>query len=148
MRTIEYLVSLYPEKTGTELLAIQRAEKFEEEKEYQKQFSEDLDYIIDINKNGGYYIGTFGVDQHYMYSFSNLSLDNKGRICGDVKKLVLFNNPKDICRFTCKIEDEYVMDIDKYGLGLTKRVTKPDWDEITDYFVKGADLWYRFINKK
>lgn len=36
MRSLEYLIQLFPEKTGKEILEIQAQDKIDDEKEYQK----------------------------------------------------------------------------------------------------------------
>ena len=67
MRSIEYLIQLFPDKTGKELLEIQAQDKKKDEEEYQNKNKENLAIIKDIKENGGFYKGAFGTEQYYMY---------------------------------------------------------------------------------
>jgi len=92
MRGIEYLVQSYPDKTGKEILAIQAQEKLDDLKEFEEINKKKLAFMKDINENGGYYRGRFGLDQHYFYHVFDMEMDNHGNITMKVEKIVLFYN--------------------------------------------------------
>ena len=152
MRDINYLIQLFPDKTGKELLAIQAQDKLDDQKEFDELNKEKLAYIKDLNENGGYFCGRFGIDQHYYYHVYNLVMDNKGRITMDVDKVVLFyNDSKDTHQVTRPNEirmerriKEY-QEFDKYGLEHEKRVTKKEWDAVNDYLNKMSELFWGHI---
>jgi hypothetical protein len=139
MRDLGYLVQLFPEKTGKELMEIQRKDKEADEFEYQQAHKAELELINDINTNGGYYRGRFGIDQHYYYYFSNLRMDGKKIYC-DVESLVLFTGEKGGVipdEFSVRIEKRTYKEFDKFGIDIPEyieRVTKKEWDEVVNYF--------------
>ena len=136
MRDINYLIQLFPDKTGKELLEIQEQDKLEDEKEYQRLHEEDLKLVEDINTNGGYYRGRFGIDQYFYYRFFNLHLEDDKIYC-DCEHLVLFSGEGDSRiteRFSVEIRTESYKDIEKYGLDFYERVTVKEWDAVIQYF--------------
>jgi hypothetical protein len=146
MRDLGYLVQLFPDLTGKELMEIQRKDKEADEFEYQQEMKAELDMIKDINTNGGYYRGRFGIDQHYYYNFTNLRIDNKTVYC-DCEHLVMFTGEgratsKD---FSVRIEKKEYKKFENYGVDIPdciERVTKKEWDEVVNYFKKGAELFW------
>jgi hypothetical protein len=147
MRDLGYLVQLFPDLTGKELMEIQRKDKEADEFEYQQEMKAELDMIKDINTNGGYYRGRFGIDQHYYYNFTNLRIEHKTVYC-DCETLVMFtgegerSTTKD---FTVRIEKREYKEFDKYGIDIpeyVERVTKKEWDEVVNYLKKSAELFW------
>lgn len=148
MRSIESLVIDYPNKTGKEYLEMQRKDIEADELAYQQANKKELEMINDINTNGGYYRGRFGIDQHYFYNFTNLRILHNKIYC-DVEDLVLFTG---VGRgavtndFTVKIEKREYRDFDTFGIDLTdmvERVTKKEWDEVVNYFKKSSELFWK-----
>jgi len=139
MRALEYLVQLYPDKTGKEILEIQVQEKLDDQKEFEETNKKKLAFMKDINENGGYYRGRFGLDQHYYYRVFDMEMDNHGNITMKVDSLVLFYNEKTKNQVTkegeIRIErrlKEY-QHYDNYGLHDCERVTVKEWDAVNKY---------------
>jgi hypothetical protein len=149
MKSLEYLMQLHPDKTATEILAIQAEEKAADLKAEQKRNAKVLAFIADLNANGGYYRGKFGLDQHYYYKVTNL------RMCGDevmmdVDKIVLFCNADGhqhtVCKPNCihidrELEKSGILS--QYGLDSRERVTVKEWDEINAYLDAMSKLFWK-----
>jgi hypothetical protein len=139
MKSLEYLMRLHPNKTAKEILAIQAKEKAADLKAEQKRNAKVSAFMTDINTNGGYYRGRFGLDQHYYYNVRNM------RMCGnevmmDVDKIILFCNPDGHLHTVCKpneihIDREFkeMAVLSQYGLDDRERVTVKEWNEINAY---------------
>jgi hypothetical protein len=153
MRSIEYLMQCYPDKTAKEILAIQAQEKLEDKKAEDKRNAKKLAYIKDINENGGYYRGRFGKDQHYFYRIFDLKLDC-GEVIMQVESLVFFYNDSDDTRQVTR-PNEVSMErrlrtyerLDQFGLEHEKRVTKKEWDAVNDYINAMSKLFWGDIKK-
>lgn len=138
MRALEYLIRLYPNKTGKEILEIQAQDKLKDEELYQSANREKLSLIEDINTNGGYYRGVFGLTQRFYYSFSNLRL-TEGKIYCDVIRLTcFFENTGAI--LNCEIREESWKEFENYGVSIYEKVTKEDFDKAVSYFTNSKDL--------
>ena len=148
MRSIETIVRECPNLTGKEILEVQEQEKLEDQKAYEKHNEKKLAFIKDINENGGYYRGRFGLDQHWFYRVFNMEMNNDGNITMDVEKIVLFFNDTDNKHQVTKpneIKLERRIDpycnLDQYGLDDRERVTVKEWDEVNDYLNKINQFW-------
>ena len=149
MRALEYLIQLYPEKTGKELLAIQEQEKLEDQKEFKNLNKTKLDFVNDINTNGGYYKGKFGLDQHYYYRVFDLVLEESGDVRMCVEKIVLFCNNDGHKHTVTKAgeinferrTDDYA-NLDNYGLQDRERITVKEWNTINDYIDNIVKLFW------
>lgn len=147
MRTIETIVRQFPHLTGTEVLAIQAEDKLQDEADFKNENQEKIDFIEDINTNGGYYRGRFGIDQHSFYRVFNMILDN-GKIYMDIEKIILFYNDSDDTHQVTRPNeidlkrriDSYVA-CDSYGLNNRDRVTVKEWDEVNDYLNNINQFW-------
>lgn len=145
MRSIETLVREFPNLTGHKILEIQKQDKLEDEKEFQKEHQKDLDIIKDINENGGYYRGRFGVDQYFYYNFFNVILENNVIYC-DCEHLTLFSGEGKQAvtdNFTLEIRTEQYKTLENYGINFYERVTKKEWDEIVNYFKKTPTKFWK-----
>jgi len=145
MRSIGYLIQLFPEKTGKEILEIQAQDKLEDEKEYQKENESKLKWIEDINTNGGFFKGRFGIDQRFFYKVSNCLLETSGEIRCDVEKIVVFlGSERDVVKngniHIEKKSSEYA-DADKYGFNIYDRVTEKEWNEVNSYLEGIEKFW-------
>jgi len=147
MRAMEYLVSLYPEKTGKELKAIQDQEKLDDAKELKAINAKKLAIIEDINTNGGYFCGRFGSDQRYFYRYYNLRLENS-EIMMDVDSIVAFINDSGDTHSVTKIGEMHLekrtRDYEQYswfGTEKEQRVTKKEWDEVNQYIDAMTKFW-------
>jgi hypothetical protein len=144
MRSLEYLIQLYPNKTGKQLLAIQAKEKEAEEKEYQKRHKEVLEMIQDINTNGGFYKGRFGSDQRFYYNVTEARLEGD-KVYANVESIVVFLGDG---RSVVKAGDVSIekktkewADLSTYGLDMYQRTTKQDYDEVMTYLLNLAKYW-------
>ena len=154
MRAIEYLVQLYPNKTGKEILAIQEQDKLKDQKDFEKRNKKKLAFIKDINENGGYYRGRFGIDQHYFYRVFDMQMESKGEIIMKVESVVMFYNeegkPNQVTRPNeIRIErrlKEYER-LDTYGLQDEERVTIKEWDAVNDYLNAMSKLFWGDIKR-
>jgi len=150
MKSLEYLIQLHPDKTGKELLEIQEQEKLEDQKEFEEHNKKKLAFIKDLNENGGYYRGKFGLDQHYYYKVSNLTINKDGEVRMDVESVVLFCNNTDDTRHVTK-PNEIHLDrkfntyelLDRYGLTNCERVTVKEWNKINSYLDAMEDLFWK-----
>ena len=154
MRAIEYLMRLYPEKTGAEILAIQEQDKLDDQRAYEKRNAKKLAFIEDINTNGGFYRGRFGLDQHYFYRVFDLKMESNGEIVMQVESLVLFCNDTDEKNHVTRPNEVHLERrlrtyerLDQFGLENEKRVTKADWDAVNDYVNAMSKLFWGDIKK-
>lgn len=138
MRSIENLVRTYPTKTGVEILKIQEQEKLVDEKRFELQNKSKLLFINDVNKNGGYYKGTFGLNQYFYYKFTNLRIQDN-RIYCDVEKIVCFSGDE------INVEKRFTewQDLDKYGIEMYERVNEIEYNKISKYL---DELFPKFWN--
>lgn len=150
MRSIEYLVLSYPNKTCKEILAIQAKEKLQDQKVFEKHNKKVLAFIKDINTNGGFYRGRFGLDQHYYYNVRNLVMDELGKVHMNVDSIVLFCNndghKNTVTRagemhFERKTK-EYA-ELSTYDLDSRERVTAKEWNEINAYIDAMSKLFWK-----
>jgi len=148
MRSIEYLIQLYPDKTGKELLEIQEQDKLEDQKIFEKANKRLLAFLDDISVNGGYFRGRFGLDQYYYYHVYNTSIDKDGNTMS-VDKIVLFVNidgHKNIVtrpgELSLKREFCEYAKFREYGLESEERVTSKEWDAINNYMDNMSKLFW------
>ena len=148
MRALEYLLQLYPNKTATEILQIQADEKAADQRAFEKQNKEVLAFIKDINTNGGYYRGKFGLDQHYYYNVQNMRMVGD-EVMMDVDKIVLFCNNDNHQHTVCKpntmhLEREFkeIAVLSQYGLDSRERITVKQWNEINTYLDAMSGLFW------
>ena len=144
MRSIEYLVQLYPEKTGRELLEIQAKEKKEDQKAYERRFKKQLEFISDINTNGGYYKGRFGEDQRFYYNVTDARIEHD-TIFATVESIVVFlGDGRSVVSagdVSIKKEKKEWAELNKYGLESYQRTTKKDYDEVLEHLLNLAKYW-------
>lgn len=140
MQSIDIIVRDNPTKTGAEILAIQQRQIEADDKAYQKANEKTLKFIEDINKNGGYYRGTFGESQYYYYSFTDLIFDK--RVYGKCEKIVCFKrgNISDGVSIEKRVENFH--DIDTYGLLSEERITKDEYDKISKYIDEAFNIFW------
>lgn len=154
MRALEYLMQLYPDKTATEILAIQAQDKLDDEKEFEKRNAKTLAFMADLNKNGGYYRGRFGFDQHYFYRVYDLEMEPDGHVIMKVECLVLFYNSENEPHTTTKPgtisferrTKDYER-LDQYGLQARERVTVKEWDEVNAYVDAMSAMFWKPLPK-
>lgn len=143
-RSLEVIIRENPYLTGKEILAEEKHDEACFALYNANRNKAKLDFIKDINTNGGYYKGRFGSDQRFYYNISNARLE-KNRIYADVETIVVFLgdgrsvvSPGDI-----KIEKrkKEFKDLDTYDLDMYYRTTKKDYDEVSAYLAGLAKYW-------
>jgi len=163
MRSLELLITEYPDKTGKEILQIQMNDVKKDQKEKNKRNKKKLDFINDINSNGGFYKGAFGTDQYYLYNITHASLES-GRVMAKLDKIVLFYAKdlktsvlgKDTLRF--EITTKEYENLENYGLDYEhiSRITKEEYFKVYDalnsivptFFKKELDLRQKEFGKQ
>lgn len=138
MRSLEYLLQSYPNKTGKELIEMQELDKIEDQLEFEKINKHQLDLIDDINTNGGFYKGRFGMSQHFYYKFTNLMLDN-GQIYCDVKNIVAFFDPNSTIKI--EVDNKEYQKLDRYGISIYDRVTEEEFNKVLGYLNVFKAYW-------
>lgn len=93
MRSLETLLREFPNKTGTQILDIQEADKLKDSDSYRKENKRKLEIIEDYNKNGAYFKSTFGTNQYRFEKFSHLTLQEDSQIYCKVETIVGFYVP-------------------------------------------------------
>jgi hypothetical protein len=148
MRSLEYLMQLYPNKTAKQILAIQAQEKLADKKAEDKRNKKALAYIKDINTNGGYYKGKFGFDQYYYYRLFNLRLEFH-KIMIDVETITLFCNTTDFKNLVTKQGEIHLerrtqeyKELDNF-IGDEERVTVKEWNELNHYINAMEKLFWK-----
>lgn len=143
-RSLEVIIRDNPKMTGEEILAEQvydRAcfELFQVNKNKAK-----LDLIKDINTNGGFYKGKFGLEQHYYYNITKARLEGQV-VIADVEKIVVFLGTErgvvSVGDFKMYKETKTYQDLRTYSLELCKRTTKKDYDKICEYLNNVSKFW-------
>lgn len=148
MRSIELLVRTYPEKTCAEIMKIVEQEKQAHEAKIAKSNKDKLDLIKDINENGGYYKGTFGLDQYFAYNFKNLEFKWDTIIC-DVENIVVFTgNENERRTVNVKIEFETMKQFENYGVEIYEKITKEEYEKIKSYYVDATPKFWTIIDPK
>lgn len=145
MRSIEYLVELFPEKTGKELLKIQAQDKMEDEKAYKKENESKLKWIEDINTNSGFFRDRFGIDQRFFYKVSNCLLETSGEVRCNVEKIVVFlGSDRDVVKhgnINIEKKSSKYADANEYEFNMYERVTEKEWNEVNSYLESVEKFW-------
>lgn len=148
MKSLEYLMQLNPDKTAKEIFAIQAEEKLADERAEKKRNAKVLAFMEDLNTNGGYYRGRFGLDQHYYYKITNVRMIGN-EVMMDAESIVLFCNHDGHQHTVCKPNEirlerkqKELVVLSQYGLDSRERVTVKEWDEICAYLdAMSAKFW-------
>lgn len=138
MRSLEYLLQLFPDKTGKELLQIQELDKLEDKQEFERRHRSKLDIIEDITNNGGYYKGRFGAAQAFYYSFNNLHLI-EGQIYCDCNTVTCFFEPE---RVHIEQRTESFKQFENYGVSIYTRITKEEFESLLTYLKTTETLFW------
>lgn len=140
MRSLELLIQLFPDKTGSELLEIQKQDKLDDENNFKVRHQAKLDIIERINTKGGYFKGKFGENQYFYYSLSNLRLDpNNGEIYCSVKKIVCFFEPNGLMNMEFSVDTHE--NFEDYGTEFCEPTTKGSFDHALNSFKELKKLW-------
>jgi len=107
-------------------MKIQADDKKLDAEEFENRNRAKLDLINDINTNGGFYRGRFGMDQRFYYSFKNLQLMSTAIYC-DVTTLVTFY--QDNGTIHIEYREETFKAFENYGVEIYEKITKSDFDK-------------------
>lgn len=144
MRSLEYLIQLYPNATGAELLAIQNQDKEDERRIQMECDAKLLTVIEDINTNGGYYKGRFGNDQRYFYKITNAVFMHND-IFVDVEKIVVFlGDGNSVVRkneISIDLKQNEYVKLSIYDIDNCIRISKDEYDEAETYLRNVAKFW-------
>ena len=150
MRSLELLMREYPNKTAKQILAIQKQDELADQIAYDLRNEKKLAYIKDINTNGGFYRGRFGLDQHYYYRIFDLKMDTSGEVVMQVESIVLFINNTDDTRQVTRPNEMHLERrlrtyerLDQFGLEQEKRVTAHEWDAVVNYINAMSQLFWK-----
>ena len=150
MRSLELLMREYPNKTAKEIFEIQKQDELADQIAYDLRNEKKLAYIKDINTNGGFYRGRFGLDQHYYYRIFDLKMDTSGEVVMQVESIVLFINNTDDTRQVTRPNEMHLERrlrtyerLDQFGLEQEKRVTAHDWDAVVNYINAMSQLFWK-----
>jgi hypothetical protein len=154
MRALETIMREYPDATARVIFAMQEQDKLEDEKEFQERNAKTLAFMADLNANGGYYRGRFGLDQHYFYRVFDLVMEEDGRVMMKVETLVMFYNPTQDRNHVSKPGEigierrlkDYER-LDQYGLQNRERVTVKEWDEVNAYLNAMSKMFWGHIKQ-
>src|ERR1035437_439692 len=148
MRSLELLMQEYPNKKAKELLEIQRQDKLADQIAFDLRNEKALAYIKDINENGGYYRGKFGLDQYYYYNIFNLRLEF-GKVMIDCDCITLFCNTTEKTNLVTKQGEihlerrsEQYKELDNF-INDEERVTAHEWDAIVNYINAMEKLFWK-----
>jgi len=139
MRSIEYLARLFPDKTGSQLIEIQNSDKAEDEKLYREVNKRKIEIVDDINTNGAYYRGTFGLSQHFYYYFSKAEL-NKETITCTVSSLTCFFDSDG--RIKIELDNERYALYENFGVAVYERIEKGDYLKVIEYLNASKTLFW------
>jgi hypothetical protein len=138
----------YPNKTEKEILTIQKQDKLADQIKSDLRNEKALAYIKDINTNGGYYRGKFGLDQYYYYNIFNLRLEF-GKVMIDCDCITLFCNTTEKTNLVTKQGEihlerrsEQYKELDNF-INDEERVTAHEWDAIVNYINAMEKLFWK-----
>ena len=147
IRSIAMLAKQFPDKTGAELIQMHNDDIAAEKAAVQEHLKEKVKFADDINENGGYFQGQFGLDQYYFYNITEVEVFEDGGVWGRVEKIVWFDDVKNEPEFHVKELSHRVSgseDLSRYGLSLEKRITKEKWDKVVAY-INGLSKFVELI---
>lgn len=144
MRSLEYLIQLFPDATGSEILEMQRKDKEQDEQNFKKAHQERIDWIDDINANGGFWKGRFGLDQHFYYKVTNAGIES-GKVYGDVENITVFFGCKNsvVPEGNIKLEKKLSSfeELKNYGFHLYERITEKEYESAVKYIEDFKSFW-------
>ena len=143
-RSIELILRDNPNMTGKEILEEQKHDEACFALWKENRDKDKLDFIKDINTNGGFYKGRFGLDQRFYYKVTNASLQG-ARVMAEVETVVVFLGCE---RGAVKVGDINIEkrkktyeDLDNYDLHGYTRTTKEDFEKVVKYLNDIAKFW-------
>jgi hypothetical protein len=152
IRAIDYLCLLFPDKTGTELLAIHEHDKKCHELYMQKGQEEVRAFAKRINDAGAiYYKGRFGLDQRFFYKVSNAKVYDDGTLVGSVDSLTCFlGEDRDVFegRINIELKTDKFERLDNYGFDMCTETTEEEYNEALGYLRGVSKFWEKFDEDK
>ena len=143
-RSLELIMRDNPNMTAKEMLAEQAYDKACYELWVANKHKNELALINDINTNGGYYKGRFGLDQRFYYNVTNARLE-ADRIVADIEKIIVFLGSLGgvVSKGEVRIEksNKTYQDLDKYGIDEYERTNKYEYEQVNEYLFGIAKFW-------
>lgn len=144
IRAIETLARDYPHKTGKELFEMHEADKKAEEKRINNLHKEKRAWVKDMNENGGYFKGTFGLNQMFARKINEATIYEDGRVLVDVTSIVIFAGDEP----SIEIKSDFGKEASKYGFIMYERITKEEYDRLFSSIVAVQEFWGRKNNSQ
>jgi hypothetical protein len=117
-------------------------DKAKERKRIEKRHKDKLELIEDINENGGFYMGQFGLDQYFYYSFFNLRLMENKIIC-DVESIVIFDRPE--LHIERRVSTH--KNLDQYAISIYNRIEEDQYLKLSEYLDQAAKVFFKGIKE-
>ena len=123
MKSIELLVRENPSLTGKEILAIRVSQEEAHKRLVEKNSQKEIDFVKDLNDNGGFYRGEFGIGQYYYYKFTDVKFNmSGGYTTANVESITLFDKTNG--DFSVSRRNKGYDELAHYDLGNNKRITE------------------------
>ena len=140
MRSLDFLVRTYPNKTCAEILQIMEEERQVELQQFEKRNRANIEWMNEININGGYFKGRFGLDQRFYYKVTDVSMEGE-QLFGTVTKVVVYLGGSIVQEPKIEVCTKTFQKLENYGFGMYTRTTKYDWDEVNQYIKNIEKFW-------
>lgn len=142
MRSLEYLIQLFPDKTGKEIKAIQEQDRLQDEAEERERNAAKIAWMEDINTNGGYFKRS-GSHKTIFKCWDVRLL--AGALIMKVEKIVVFQGPKyNKGEFTAERTYDNLAVVENYGFDYDPdliRTTEKEWNEVKTYLENVSKFW-------
>jgi hypothetical protein len=140
MRSLDLLVRSYPNKTAAEILQIMEEERQVAQQQFENTNKANIDWMNEININGGYFKGRFGLYQRFYYKVTDVTMEGK-ELFGTVSKVVVFLGGSILHEPKIEVCTKTFQKLENYGFGMYTRTTKMDWDEVDQYIRNIEKFW-------
>jgi hypothetical protein len=144
MRSIETLVKLYPNLTGQEIMEIQAQDRLKDEKEYEETYKEAISLMRDINTNGAYYRGSFGLNQYFYYKYTNAQIEG-GVLWCDFEGIIVFMEKDEDYPSSITIKKDLFKRLASDEVNKYERITPEEFNELKDYYSKSIPKFWEPI---
>ena len=148
IRSIEVIMRDNPNMIAKDILAEQKYDEACFDLCQKNLHKSKIKLINDININGGYYKGRFGLDQLFYYNITNASLQSYLQhyiIVAKVEKIYVFLGGENgvVKLGDVKIEKstDPCANLSKYGLEIYTRTTKEDFEQVVNYLNDIEKFW-------
>lgn len=140
MRSLELLVRTYLDKTAAEILQIMEEERQVAQQEFEKTNRAKIDWMNDINTNGGYFKGRFGLDQRFYYKVTDVAMEGE-QLFGTVINVVVFLGGSITSEPNIEVQTKTFQRLENYGFGMYTRTNETDWNDVNEYIRNIEKFW-------